>query len=430
MEADKSKLKSILLRALFIIIIVIVIVILTFSILRFIPKIFSFFGGAFRQDAVEVSVNNADLKAGDQFIIFWKHDSDESGVYNLLYPCRDGVDLNVINVDGGKSKLLCNTPYRLGSGTNSAQLEADLTKSNVFIDLPIEISFVSNETQKILAEGEVTVTIKDVSNAPSENELSGNTVITSEPIEEETVSPSYVGTPAPGLADLYIYNVIAVGDEKIVFTIGNRGGQNTGNWYFAYNAPGLGREISPIQPSLRPGSAILYTLTFDGAGEGNVSIQADSTNSVYESSEVNNIGNVQIAGGNGRSSYSYDRNDDADFQIVEMEVGRMSGSRFVEDDEIDEDDDAAVRFVVANRGGKTTEDWRFEITNVPYDNDDKYRSVRQNELRPGESVEIIVEFENPDDGNYNIKVEVDSDDDTDEENERNNDESERLEVRR
>ncbi len=106
----------------------------------------------------------------------------------------------------------------------------------------------------------------------------------------------------------------------------------------------------------------------------------------------------------------------------------MRGSRFVEDDEIDEDDDAAVRFVVVNRGGETTDEWRFEITNTPYDSDDDYRSSRQDELRPGESIEIIVEFENPDEGRYNIEVEVDSEDDTDEENERNNDEKERLKV--
>ena len=174
----------------------------------------------------------------------------------------------------------------------------------------------------------------------------------------------------------------------------------------------------------------MYTIDFNqrSLGEGKAVVIIDSTNAVTESSETNNVATILVDGDNRDDGYGYDPSDDADFKILDLEVGRISGNRFIEDDEADEGDDVAIRFVVANIGGEETEDWRFEIDNLPYDDDDTYRSGRQDSLRPGESVEVITEFENADEGNYRIRVEVDSEDDTDEENERNNDDSVRLEV--
>ena len=155
----------------------------------------------------------------------------------------------------------------------------------------------------------------------------------------------------------------------------------------------------------------------------------DPYNSVAENNESNNQFYIDVEGGNGSgSSGSYAEDDDADLEIDDLKVGRMSGSRFIEDDEIDEDDDAAVQFTVTNRGGERTGSWRFEVTNLPYDDDDDFESKKQDSLAPGESVVITVEFENPDEGDYKIRVEVDSRDDVDEEKENNNKESETLEV--
>ena len=125
--------------------------------------------------------------------------------------------------------------------------------------------------------------------------------------------------------------------------------------------------------------------------------------------------------GSGSSSSG---NDDANLEIDDLESGRLEGRRFYEDDEIDEDDEAAVRFVVENTGDEETGSWRYEVT-LPGDD---YRSGRQDSLEPGESQEIIVGFDELDEGTYTIKVEIDSDDDVDEENERDNDDSVRLRV--
>jgi subtilase family serine protease len=177
------------------------------------------------------------------------------------------------------------------------------------------------------------------------------------------------------------------------------------------------------------------TVQFGGQKNSNqaVTVKADPFGYIAESNEYDNSATVTITGnknGGTTGNGSYDEDDDADLVITLLEVGRLSGNRFSEDDDIDEDDDAAVRFIVKNQGGESTGSWKFEITNLPYDSNDSYRSKSYSSLRPGESIEIVADFDGINDGRYNIRVEVDSEDDVDEENERNNTESETLEVSR
>lgn len=454
--------KSIILRVLFIIAVIIIIIVLAFGIIRFIPAAFSSFANVGKSitspftsggDEILVETNNPNIKNGDEFTVYWDYETESEGKFFLNYPCIKDLKVNVIYSDGNR-RLLCNTQYPVASG--SIDLEADLTKADSFADLPIEISFVENKTKNIEASGKAIITVAN-SDTPV-GSAAGNATIIGEPIDNgnsnnnssnsnndanssvsdsnsgrNIFTPSNTYVPAPALADLAISNARAIDDLTVQFDIYNIGGRPTGNWVFNYATPDEDVENSPLQRSLNPGEGIRFTLSIDSSDRGVVAIAADSTNSISELSESNNIATINIRGGNnsGSGDYSYDRNDDADLEIDEMEVGRMSGSRFIEDDNIDEGDDAAVRFVVVNRGGESTGSYRFEINDLPFDNgDDNYRSNRQDSLRPGESVEIIVEFKNPDEGRYNIEVEVDSDDDVNEENERNNDESQRLDVDR
>jgi hypothetical protein len=262
--------------------------------------------------------------------------------------------------------------------------------------------------------------------------------VTSSPAEDTAPAPTPVtttpstGTSFVGRPDLAITNIARTeGQSALSFTAYNLGSRSTGNWYFSYtDAENPGRTlISPLQPNLNPGQGLLIQVRFDSQENRNqtVSVFLDSTYSINESNEGNNTASVIINGDRNGGGRSFNRNDDADLVIEDLEVGRISGNRFVEDDDIDEDDDAAIRFTVRNRGGESTGSWRFEIENTP--NDDDYRSNRQGSLRPGESREYVIEFENPDEGSYNIRVDVDSSDDVDEEDERNNDEAERLRVR-
>lgn len=262
-----------------------------------------------------------------------------------------------------------------------------------------------------------------------------NSVVDSEPIKNdsaEIIKQNHeTVVRIPTLADLQISNVRNLGNSSFNFIVRNIGGQPTGNWLFTYtDAINPERIIySPLQISLGSGQGLLITVQFDGQKNSSefIQINIDPTHSVSESNEWNNSSSVLITGSN-YGHDRYDRYNDADFVIDNLEVGRITNSRFIRDDEIDENDDVAIRFIVRNQGGETTDDWKFEVKNTPYDTNQTFKSKRQEPLKPGETREIIVEFENPDEGRYNVKVEIDSEDDTNEENERNNTKSKRLEV--
>ncbi len=424
--------------------IVIIILILAFSIIRFIPFMFSSFanvGNSIKSPfdkTLEIKMNQTDLTSGDIFRVSWKFkEQEDNGTLNLTYECNDNLKLFIYNQES--TELICNRAYRLNPNQDFIDLKIILNKKNTYRESNLKV-FYLNSQQENIAEDEINFSVTNQDNLPVDD-FSGSAIITSQQVEDSQEQESNQINQGPNQrvsalpADLVIRNVNSF-DNRIVFDVANIGGQPTGNWYFTYNVPNESIENSPIQISLNPGSAIRYTLTFDDINSGNATIILDPANLIRESSETNNSTTVFVRSNNLNNSnndnrYDFNRNDEADLVIRDLEVGRMSGSRFVEDDEIDEDDDAAIRFVVVNIGGESTGDWRFEIDNTPYDDrNNDYRSNRQNSLRPGESTEIIVEFENPDDGRYRIKVTVDSDDDVDEEDERNNDESEVLEVKR
>lgn len=456
--------KSIILRVLFIIAIIIIVIFLAFAIIRFIPAAFSSFANVGKSIAspftnrtseILVEANQTTINDGDEFAVYWDYSNNKntdagasSGEFFLNYPCIKDLKVNVVYEDENR-RLLCNTKYPMAS--DSIQLEAELDRADSFVDLPIQISFVEQDTENVEATGEVVITVSN-SNTPIGSNA-GTATIIGEPITNDSdegddndsrnifapatqTTTTYPAATTPVIssapADLAISNAFAINDLTVQFDIYNVGGRPSGIWMFNYATPDEDVENSPLQRNLNPGEGIRFTLSLDSSDSGVVAIAADSGNTIYETNELNNVATIRINGGgsNGSGNYSYDSGDDADLEIEELEVGRMNGSRFVEDDEIDEDDDAAIRFVVVNRGGESTGSWRFEINDTPYSgSNNDFRSSRQDSLRPGQSVEIIVEFENPDEGRYDIEVEVDSDDDVDEERENNNDESERLEVR-
>ena len=378
------------------------------------------------------------------------YSASDPGEYHISYSCEDSLLFDIQTSEGTK-RMICNTPFNLGEKATEITLIPMLTKKNVFVDTNLRVSYKDFENNDETAYGTIYATIKntdgsetttgDITDDSSDAAVTSNFVEednstdTSQPIQigGNTVAPEYYGKPDLGLAQ-----IARTGNESALsFTVYNYGRKSTGAWYFSYTDALNPSKIiiSPIQPSLAPGQGLFIQVGFDGQRNSSqvINIYLDPNNIIHEANEGNNSSSVVIYGdrrGGGSYYWEYDSDDDADLVIDDLEVGRMSGSRFVEDDDIDEDDDAAVSFTVRNRGGESTGRWRFEIDNIPYDDDDNYRSGRQDSLRPGEETEIVVEFENPDEGNYNIRVEVDSDDDVDEEREGNNTESERLEVER
>jgi hypothetical protein len=391
-------------------------------------------------EQIVVETNKKDFASSENIQVSWNYEPATRGDYYISYKCEDSLLFDIQSVNGNK-RILCNSPFKLGQNIKSVLLIPTVTKENIFIDAEIKISY-KDADEKEIAFGTTDVTVKntnetigtnpyDSTTSTSTNTSTGasKSSVKTEPVKTATTYvPTY--STSGGKADLQITNIGRLENSGFSFIVWNYGSKASGTWYFTYtDAMNPSKVVySPIQMSLAPGQGMLNTVRFDSQryDSQTISIVVDATNSVSESNESNNYGSVVIYGNGNNYNNDYNDDDKADLIIEDLEVGRMSGSRFVEDDEIDEDDDAAIRFTVKNKGGESTGSWRFEISNTP--NGDDYRSSRQSSLRPGERVEIIVEFENPDRGTYNIRVEVDSDDDVNEERENNNTKSKRLEV--
>ncbi len=451
MSENTNVFKNIFTKALFILGIIIIVVILAFAVIKIMPKVFSGFASVgkiikspFVDKTINISsANNDDLKSGQTTVLAWEYEPTENGAYVLKYSCVSNVQLSMATTNG-LQKLICNTPYTFNDDIQAVEVTPTLTKENTEVNIPFFIEFINDEDDSV-ADGDLKLFVtnkKDANLASTGTIISTTPVITGSSNNNRNVTPTAPTAPVtttpqpttpvynyPRIADLTISNMVDSGNGLISFTVANVGSAISGNWVFNYVTPDNEMTYSPIQPSMNPGDAIRYTLRFTDLTNGVMTVNVDPYNSIYESNNANNTIAMRVGAnnGNGGGTVDYDRNDDADLEIDSFEVGRMDGNRFREDDTIDEDDDAAVRFTVVNRGGENTGTWRFEIENTP-DGDDDYRSKSLSSMRPGESRTFTVEFENPDTGTFNMKLTVDSDDDVDEESEKNNTDTEELEI--
>ena len=419
---------------------------------------FSSLTNTVEDEEIAITTNVESISAGEPLVVNFVYTPTVPGQYFVSYSCSDGLFYDIQSSNGPK-RIICNTPFRLGENIDAISLTPVVTKPNIFIDSTLTIEF-KDATGNQVAKGTKLITIKNDSSTTAtstdsnpfsaNNELSGSTV-TVTPVEskpqttttqEITVgrtTPSY--RPVSATRDLVVTDIYRLDNRSgLVFNVYNTGNTATGVWEFSYtDAENPSRVlISPSQVSLGAGQGLAVTLQFDGQKDSNqvIAIAVDPYNRISETNENNNSGSISIngnvsgnnGGGGNNGNGSYNPNDDADLVITTLEVGRISGSRFTSDSEIEEDDTAAIRFVVKNEGGRDTGSWRFEITNLPYDRNDTYRSGTYQSLRPGQSLEVIAEFDGINRGDYSIRVEVDSDDDVDEENENNNTRSKSLEV--
>ncbi len=451
--------KSFVGKILFVLGIIIILIVLASLIISFVPRVFSglanigsSLGELGKKPEISVTASDVSLNNSERFVINWESNIDKTGLYNISHPCVDNVTVDIETINGTR-RMICGDSFTLGPNPGSLTLIANLNKENAFVDVPIAISFVQDG--KTIASNDVVVTIQN-------GDPNTGTGISAKPVEEEPVKevtpvkqkPTTPVTKTPtqykpvtyvpvvtGPADLAISKIASISNNKIVFTVTNKGGRSTGSWLFQYTTPTDPKKTitSPLQMSLGPNQSILYTITFEAKANGNQSvvIQLDPSNLVSESIENNNIETITLTGsgfgnnnGSNNNDDSYNSKDDADFIIQNLEVGRVSGNKFVKDDTADEGDDIALRFVVKNRGGENTKNWRFEIENLPYKSSNSFRSQEYNKLRPGESIEVLVQFDDIERGDFEIEVEVDSDNDTREESESNNIDSVDLEVNR
>lgn len=464
--------KSVISKILFVIGLIVLFLVIAFAIVKFVPMAFSSLanvGSSFATglknntgNALTLEASNTNLTNNETFVLSWTNTLTDEGKYMLSYNCAEDFILQMATNETSRINLICNNPYTLHNG-NSVQLTAVLDKEDAFVDVPISVSFFKEGEVTAATKDIVTITVKNT-NADSGDVLGDATISSEEPGDIEYIpdttnttqtSPTQTTTgttqdPTAGTtyipvytgnADLAISNMQQLTDRSAIqFTVTNLGGTYTGLWNFSYTTPTSPTEtlLSPTQYSIGPGQAMRITVQFNeqNISPAYVTVTLDPGNQLYEKNETNNQSTVPIiattvvdGGPHFLPPYVPPRYDDADLIIRELEVGELRGGRFYEDDTLNDGDDMAIQFTVRNDGDEPTGTWYFEVSDLPLNRDRTYRSDRQRSLNPGDSVEIIVEIENIDEGNYTIEVEVDSRDDVDEENERNNTDDIRLRVR-
>jgi hypothetical protein len=443
---NKLSIKEIIIKTLFIIGVIIIISVLAFAVIRIVPQMFSGIASVgnaitspFTNKNIKILANDSEINSNETVLLSWDHTSDETGLYSLKYSCVENVSIKILN-ERGTRNILCNTNFNLAD-EKEAELVMILDKENTFVDVPIEINFVNSETDSIDASGKITISMKNDSRlsnngdipqngADSEN-ASNRADISTEEIEGTTPAPTTTAprnTNTPSTvnivrtpADLLISNV-SVTRNSISFNAQNIGGTTTGSWIFSYLIPNESVQYSAVQNPLRSGEGIRYTLNFSQEFyTGTAIINLNATNSFYEANKNNNFITFNVSGrGSGSDSNDYDSRARTDLEISDLEVGYISGNRFIENETIYERDEFAIKFIVKNIGGQNTGSWRFKVSDLPIRNESDYISDRQNSISPGEAREIIVRFDYAEIGSYRVRVELDPDNDIREEDERNN----------
>lgn len=435
--------------------------------IKIVPDTFALIAGTFqsvsREDADEetvettqsLSVSNSFVSAGEEITFSWTTPNQE-GTPSLAFLCEDtdGVVLEYKD-----DFFECGDTIFFDNQENEASVRI-LSSAKRYVDMPVILEF-EDQNRSITTIDETSVTISN--NNPNESGIVlgdevNVTVSTTTPVTNTNTSDTNTGTtqtvnttttqnttntPAPApVRDLSVRmlqagpvvngQIIQSGSFDANSTVGiqfevrNNGNVSTGAWSFQAVLPvtSVNDRVfnSGLQNSLTPGSGIIYTLTFAGlrGGTNQAVITVDPQNLVSESSKANNqtSATFTVSGGS-NSNFS----GKADFDVELLGIGRLSGSRFIETDNLDTSDEIAVQFRVTNIGGQITNDWRFEVTvDEPRDASDlDYRSGRFNGLRPGESRDITISFDDlSKEGDYEFEIEVDSDRDTSESTRSNN----------
>lgn len=115
----------------------------------------------------------------------------------------------------------------------------------------------------------------------------------------------------------------------------------------------------------------------------------------------------------------------ADLALVNVEAGYFRGSTFVEDDQVPDGRDAAIKFTVRNIGTNAASNWRI---NVDVEGDEN-ATGNGGYLLPNGYQNFTLRITDPKPNrSMEVEIDVDYNDRVDESNERNNDDSIELEI--
>jgi hypothetical protein len=387
-----------------------------------------------------LSADDSFVRIGEPVTISWSDTRDqEEGVYSLLLLCDD----EEVDIEHKDAFYSCGDSLFFEPGEEQAKISI-LSSTKRYVNIPIILEFENDEGIETIDEIELTIANDDPDlgvvlgtntdddtvvidkEDSSDNSISDTSNFTTTPTRDLAVQMLQAG---PMVNGVIVSNASSdLGSVAVIrFEIRNNGNVSTGPWSFQAVLPlaDISSRVfnSGLQNSLSPGSGVIYTLTFSGLREGTnqALVNVDPTNIVSETYEGNNQASATFYV-SGSSNFSTG-NGDADFDIDLISIGRLSGSRFIETDNLDVDDELAIQFRVTNIGGEETEDWRFEVdVDEPSRADDlDYRSQRYDALLPGEHRTITISFDGlEEDGDYDFDIEVDPDKDTNEDHRSNN----------
>jgi hypothetical protein len=440
-------------------------------------------------EGASVTADKKVINSGDEFTVTFKEgETDTDGLFTVSYDCSQNISLLAVEASGLKD-IACDAPYYLLDNSSSIKIRA-ITEDATVVRLALTAGLENNDTQKSESIGVVRVTVTNREAGTTVEEEVVPPTTTGTPTRPTTpTAPVYYGKADLAVRVLQVgilntrTNLIInqsqfTGNETVGvrFEVRNDGDANTGAWTFSAALPSMITPTysSPIQNSLRPGESIQFTLGFSALTNqysNLITINADPSSMVVESNEGNNMttspvinlgynnNNYNNSNDNNYYDYNYNNsynngcyvdgwftyncnnnynnyyrnnnnNDGVDLAVDILAVGRInSNGNFVEDNNIEEGDDAAVKFRVTNEGDEESDRWDYEVRLTPSFSGDEYTRSNMASLDPDESITVIVSFDNIDeDGENRFRVVIDPDDEQDDEDRDNNDDTETIDV--
>lgn len=468
-ESEKKGLASKLVKIFVIISILIILFFISIGIVKVVPKFIASISGAavylssgISGDSLTITPTEKEIPSKSYLQFKWVNTSKEQGSQYWSFKCTPGI-LVFYQSNDGQKPVICETLFPLPDdkeGKYSFYVESKNTSNT---EVPFTISFYDQTNEKVLLSdsGSVVVTQdkntnntqtstdsnqynpnQNVTTVTTNNQFVDNTNnVNSTPINQNTysgkpdLSIQVLETSVLGInGSKYLpINQAEYGDSVIVkFRISNIGTSPSSLWTLNASLPAESvsdRNFkSNYEPSLKPGASYDMNIVFNGFN-GNVSnaitINVLSTN---ETTTSNNTVKIPVpSSSNDNNNTNYNSSERADLKLNILDTGIVDhNNRYRQTDSLDKSDTIGVRFEITNIGGRDS--GSFEIdADLPTSNNDNYnRNIGS--IRPGETKEFIIGFDNPDTGRNDINIEIDSDNDVSESNENNNDDSVRIDV--
>jgi len=394
-----------------------------------------------------LTADDKTISSGETVKFFWQGPNSDTYAYSLTYFCADNVKINFTD-----KEIPCDKPFFFENKNNSLDV-AIISDKTRFSDALILVEAEQKSNSELSKIGEVLISVTNTSvSSPT-----GGTILGTETVATSSISNTNSGQTPPKPVSLrgpdLMTRIIAVGiinsfgtfiptnqfsssdTVAIQFQVANVGDSYSGLWSFRASLPVKNisdqQFNSAIQSSLAPGASIIFTLSFGGLQDrltNVVVITTDPSNLVRETSEINNIASVTLTlpGGSTSTNVGTTSSDRPDLEIELDAIGTLSSSgNFRETNNIDTNDELAIRFIVRNRGGESSGSWDFDVdVNAPgssHDREYDFTSRTYNSLTPGQSREVIISFDDLiDDGRYDFRIVVDPDRDTSDNRRSNN----------